>query len=341
MSIRVFCTALSTAAVLTAAPPALSETPNAGGAEFRFQVFEAAGDLVYRVMEEKFCEDYGLECRGVRIGAGPAGIQALIGNSLEASVTTTDAAVRAITGGAPVKIIHGIGDRVPFYLVARSGLERPNAEAGFPAIMEDLEGKRIGVTGRGAGTELIARLLLRDAGMSADDVTFVGVGGPPTAFGSLASNQIDAAVMIPPLAEICDRSDICETLLYLPEDDSIDSVNALNGSGIVSLMSQEYIDNNPEVVEAFLAAVQDTVAWIHESENLDELNAIAQKHVTLRIPHADEILREAVERHVPIVDEQVRPDAIEAYVDMLYDMDLVAEKLPVDQLISNLAPTPQ
>ncbi|MDN3521999.1 ABC transporter substrate-binding protein [Halomonas ramblicola] len=318
----------------------MSDPVDAGGAQLRFQVFESTGDMLYRVMEEKFCEQYGLECRGVRIGAGPAGIQALLGESLEVSFITTDAAIRAINGGAPVRIVHGIGDRVPFYLVARRGLERPNAGEGFPAIMQDFEGKRIGVTGRGAGTELIGRLLLREAGMSEDDVTFVAVGGPPTAYGSLAANQIDAAVMVPPLAEICDRSDVCETVLNLPTEDGIESINALDGTGIVALMSQDYIEKNPEVVKAFLAAVQDAGTWMQDPANFGEYYAIAQENITLRIPHADEILREALQRQLQISDVQVRPAAVEAYIDMLYDMGLITEKRPVDQIISDKALTP-
>ncbi|WP_447927137.1 ABC transporter substrate-binding protein [Vreelandella sp. EE27] len=337
MNIKSFLLPLAVTAVITAAPPVLSDSPHAGGAEFRFQVFESTGDMLYRVMENKFCEQYGLECRGVRIGAGPAGIQALLGRSLEVSYITTDAAVRSIAGGAPVRIVHGIGDRVPFYLVARSGLERPNASEGFPAIMEDLRGKRIGVTGRGAGTELIARLLLREAGMSENDVTFVAVGGPPTAYGSLASNQIDAAVMVPPLAEICDRSTVCDTLVNLPENESIEAINTLNGAGIVALMSEDYIEDNPEIANAFLAASQEAADWMVNPENFEELYAIAQRNINLKIADADEILREALQRQLKITEVQISSSALEAYVDMLHDMGLISDRPSLDHINSETA----
>ncbi|MDN3521995.1 ABC transporter substrate-binding protein [Halomonas ramblicola] len=337
MKFKTFFTSVAVTTMMAVAPTALSQTPNGGGATVRYQVFEAVGDMLFRVMDAKFCEQYGLECKPVRIGAGPAGIQAVIGNSMEVAVITTDAAIRSISGGAPVTIAHGLGDRVPFYFVARSGLDRPNKDNGYPALMQDFKGKRIGVTGRGAGTELIARLLLKEAGMSADDVTFVGVGGPPTAFGSLSAQQIDAAMQVPPTAEICDRSEVCETVLNLPESD-IEPIKALEGTGIVALMKQEYVENNPQVVEAWLAAAEDAMAWMKDPANFDEYVALGREHIRLNLENADEILEEALARHLEISALEVSPSAVQAYVDMLAEGDLLPKASPAERFISDVAP---
>lgn len=339
MKLKSVCTALGAILMLAIGQPAFAQTPDGGGAMVRFQIFQATGDMLFRVMQDKFCAKYDIRCKGIRVGAGPAGIQALLGNSLQVSYITTDAAIREITGGAPVKIIQALGNRVPFYLVANSKLAQEAKGQSYPAVMKLFKGKRIGVTGRGAGTELIARLLLHDAGISANDVTFVAVGGPPTAYGSFASGQIDAAVEVPPLAEICKFSKVCGPVLNLPaEQNKIPSIKKLAGTGIVALMSDSYIKKNRQVVLAWLAAAKDASAWIHNPANSDELYSIAKKYIPLHIAHSDKILRLALKRWRAVFDIHVNPRAVEAYVDMLDGMGLVPRKLGVDQFVSEVAP---
>ncbi|MBI5901080.1 MAG: ABC transporter substrate-binding protein [Rhodocyclales bacterium] len=321
-----------------AAVPSAAQTPNADGATVRFQVFEAIGDMLFRVMETKFCQKYGLKCEAVRIASGPAGIQALSGKSIEVSFITTDAAIRAIVGGAPVKVVHGQGNRVPFYFVARSDLDRPKAKAKYPEFLQDYKGKRIGVTGRGAGTELIAQMLLKDAGLSPTDVTFVAVGGPPTAFGMLQSKQVDAVMNVPPLSEICDESTVCQTVMDIPHTNDIPRLNALTGSATVVLMNQEYIVANPKVVEAWLAAARDADAWMRNPANFEESFGIAKKFLTLKVDKADAILRKALQRQNKIADVKVSVSSIDAYSQMLFDGGLIPKKPDASQIVSSVAP---
>ena len=64
--------------------------------------------------------------------------------------------------------------------------------------VEDLKGKKIGVTTLGALTALMARYIVTQHGLDPKkDVTFLAVGGGPEALAAIASGQIDAIVTAP------------------------------------------------------------------------------------------------------------------------------------------------
>jgi NitT/TauT family transport system substrate-binding protein len=64
--------------------------------------------------------------------------------------------------------------------------------------VEDLKGKKIGVTTLGALTSLMAQLVLKQHGLDPKkDVSILAVGGGPEALAAIASGQIDAMVTAP------------------------------------------------------------------------------------------------------------------------------------------------
>lgn len=326
-------------AILSFGQTAVAQTPNGGGARFRYQVYDSPGEIMFRVMQAKgFCDKYGLKCEGVRITNGPLGIQALLGNSIELGFIGTDAGIRAMTGGAKVRFVLGVSNRVPYYVVARKDFPWSGKDRTYPAVMHEFKGKRIGVTGRGASTELIFNLLLQGAGMSANDVTYVAVGGPPTALGSLSSKQIDAAIEVPATAEICDHSAVCEVILNLPAAKAIAPVNELAGTGVTALMSDEYMAKHPQVVRAFIAAAEDADRWMKDPANRAEYIAIGRRFLPMNIPHADEVVTEALTRQLQISDTRISRKAIQAFIDALYDAGLTPRKLRTSDVISTFAP---
>src|ERR1700712_3001408 len=56
----------------------------------------------------------------------------------------------------------------------------------------DLKGKKIGVSAPGSSTSIMASFVLAKAGLSASDVSFIGVGAGAGAVAALQSGQIDA-----------------------------------------------------------------------------------------------------------------------------------------------------
>nr|ART36366.1 C553 [uncultured bacterium] len=332
MSAKTFIAAFAIIVAINA-PQGAVAGPSGHGATIKYQTYGSINEVVFRVAEEKFCAKYDLKCEGVLIPSGPMGIQALMGDSIQIAFVAADAQIRAIANGASVKMISGFIDRVPYYVVVRSDLSRPNKGAGFPSIMKDLKEKKIGVTGRGAGVELTFDLLLRAAGMASSDVTYVAVGGPATAFGSLKSKQIDAAILFQPMPGLCETSGVCETIIDLTRDEGGSSVSALDGASSTVLAKNEFIEKNPDVVKAFVAAFQDSAVWIKDPKNFDELQTIAKKYVKLNVPQADIVLDDGLKEQVGNTDTSIKIDAVRAYIDVLYEHGLINRKLDPKEII--------
>ena len=136
--------------------------------------------------------------------------------------------------------------------------------------------EKIGVTARGAATETFMSWMLIKAGMQPDDVTFVAVGGPNTAYGALVSKQVDATMIFEPTGAICDVLKTCKRIYTAASDKEPAELYALNGGGSNLVFTQEYIDRNPNVIEAVIKAVKDADAFINAPANFEEVVKIAE-----------------------------------------------------------------
>jgi len=325
--------------VLAAAPTAAVAQPISGkGATIRYQKYNSFGELLFIVAEERFCAKYDIKCSGVLITAGPLGIQSLLGNSLEVAQVSTDVTVRAVANGADVRVIMGAMDRVPFHVVARNDVSLPHKRDGYPAVMQDFKGKRIGVTARGAGVELVFDLMLRSAGMSPSDVTYVPVGGPPTALGSMKSKQIDGLVLFQPLPAMCQTTGICSSVIDLTKGQGPESVKELTGAGASMVAKREYLEKNPEVMRAFMAAIQDAEQYLKNPDNYDDVKAISKKHIKLDLPNADEIFDISLKEWISNTETRVNRSAIQKFSQLLEERKLIPAQIDPKAVVWSNAP---
>ncbi|MBN9324717.1 MAG: ABC transporter substrate-binding protein, partial [Delftia acidovorans] len=172
----------------------------ANGETVRIQEYPGASlQFTHWVAIDKgFCKAHGLNCQLVPIPSGPVGLQALAAGSLEISFGSTDVTMQAASRGNDVQLIVGHSPGNVYVLSVRKDVALPNASKGYPAVMQDLKGLKIGVTARGSGTELQTRALFVGAGLSPDAATYVAVGSPGTAYPTFLARQIDAVMMIEP-----------------------------------------------------------------------------------------------------------------------------------------------
>jgi NitT/TauT family transport system substrate-binding protein len=328
-------TALALSAALIA-PAAWAQDD--GPVTVRYSTFNATAEIVGRVAEEKFCSTHHLKCEAVVIMSGPLVVQSLQGDSIQFGFVAGDVVIKAVAQGAAVQIVSGVVDRLPYQVAVRSGLERPNKAAGFPAMMKDFKGKKIGVTARGAATDLAFDLLLRSAGMSSSDVTYVAVGGAATAFGSLKSKQVDAAMVFQPMPSLCSNSGVCDIALDMPRGDGGPTLTALSGISGVYAAKAEYLEKHPDTAKAFFAAIQDAEKWVQDRGNFGELRAIAKKYIKLDVPNADAALDAGLKEMIGNTDSRIRLSGVQAYIDVLSQRKLIPRKVSVKKVVWSGAP---
>lgn len=148
---------------------ALAQTPT-----LRIQDYPGIGNFLVRVANARgLCEKHGIRCELRPIPQAPLALQTLLAGDLEVAFTPPEVLLQAVNKGADLKVI-GSGASAPtFFLMASSALPMAHAGQGYPAVMQDFKGRRIGVTARGSAAEFQFVSLLQGAGMKADDVTIV------------------------------------------------------------------------------------------------------------------------------------------------------------------------
>lgn len=336
-----FSAAVVTASLSAAAVQA-QEKIVANGETVRIQ--EYSGAILHFTQwiaaDKGFCEAHGLKCEFVGIPSGPGGLQALMAGSLDITFASTEVTMQAAARGSDVQLIVGHSPNNIYTLNVRKDIELPHLEEGYPAVVQDLKGLKMGVTARGSGVELQTRALLSGAGHSPDDVTYVAVGSPGTAYGAFISKQIDAAMMFEPFATICRVQDTCVDLLDFAQGEGPEEIAALNGAFETYAARRSFIEENPVVIDAFIQAMTEATEWVRDPANEAELLEIVKARFTLgsEIPEAEAVLVELVRTQAPNYGVTINLNAVKAFSDYLLGAGLIPQAVEPENFVYSKAP---
>ncbi|TKW72571.1 MAG: ABC transporter substrate-binding protein [Bradyrhizobium icense] len=223
-------------------------------------------------------------------------------------------------------------------VVTRDGLETPNAAKGYPAMMADLKGKKIGVPARGSGAELQFGLLAEGAGLKPEDFTFVAVGGPDTSYGALTSKQIDVSMTFEPSGSMCDVLKTCKTVFRLSEAKEPASIARTNGASSNMVVTQESIDKAPHVQDALIAAAKDAEAFIQDPKNFDEALKIAQTYFKFSMPKGDDVMEASLKLAIPAYKAAVSRAALQQIADNMLATKQIEARFDTAKLLYGKAP---
>jgi NitT/TauT family transport system substrate-binding protein len=136
----------------------------------------------------------GLEVELIYMKGGSEAAEALVSGSVDYSGNAIDHAIAAAQRGKSLVMIADFMDEpgVTFLI-------RPQ-DKGKYASFKDMKGKTIGVTSPGSATHVLGVWMAKQAGISRDDIKFVGVGAGATVQAALSGGQVDAAIGNDPFA---------------------------------------------------------------------------------------------------------------------------------------------
>ena len=133
---------------------------------------------------------YDIDFDFVYIPSSSTATAAILGSNVEVGLLGGVGIVNAYASGASDLVFIGSIKNV----MTQSILAKPEITK-----LEQLRGKRVGVTRIGSNTHFFSVQVFRRAGMNPDrDFTFIQTGGDNETLGALASGRIDAAAMLPP-----------------------------------------------------------------------------------------------------------------------------------------------
>jgi len=323
---------------LLATPAALAQGK---GETVKFQDYPGTGNMMMRVAISKgFCEKAGIKCELQMIPSAPLAAQAMMAKSIDSFLGPASVMNAAVQKGAKMKLVVGGSVSNVLILIAGNHVDTPNATKGWPAFMQDFKGKKIGVTGRGTATEAFTSWMLIKAGMQPGDVTYVAVGAPNTAYGALVSKQVDGLMSFDPAGAMCEVLKTCKVLWRAATDKQPAEMFATNGGGSGQVFMQEYIDKNPQVIEAVIKASRDADAFINNPDNFAEVLKITQQHFRFDMPKGDEVLATSLQTLIANNSYRaaINRSSVQTELDLMLATKQIEKAAPLSDLIYDKAP---
>jgi NitT/TauT family transport system substrate-binding protein len=297
---------------LVAALSTLPLPAHAQPTSLRIQDYPGIGNFLVRVANANgLCEKNGVKCELRTIPQAPLAVQTLLAGDLDIAFAPAEVVLQAVNKGADLKAI-GSGARAPnFFLMAGAGLPTPNAAKGYPAVMQDFKGKKIGVTARGSAAEFQLVTLLKGAGMKADDVTIVAAGSPNTAFPAISQKQLDGLMLFSPMDGFCEITKACRVVVDPRKGQGPSEVVNTDGAAVLQVTRADFIRKNSKAIEGFQSAMREAEDFAQKPANFPALLKIAQNTFKINAPNGDQILEVALRNALPALKFPVDPKALQ------------------------------
>jgi NitT/TauT family transport system substrate-binding protein len=149
----------------------------------------ASESAAWIARETGLYEKHGLSARLVYVSSGSRAMSALLAGETPLLFSAGSPAVSAALGGARVKIIMGLLNVFPYYLVASKGITH----------VEQLKGKRVAISRFGSSGHAAALYALRRFNLEPGrDVALVQVGGGAERLAAMQANAVQATLLTSP-----------------------------------------------------------------------------------------------------------------------------------------------
>jgi NitT/TauT family transport system substrate-binding protein len=173
-------TALLFAAFLLAAAPSRADEL------WRHGTLVPKGDagFIYMAADGGFAKAEGLDLKMQAFQNDPLMMKALIAGELDSYEGSPISPLIAGSKGLDVKILGCTWPKLTYSLFSHDGI----------GSIADLKGKKFGISAPGSLPDLVARAMLRQAGVAPSEVSFVAAGSDPERVRALMAKTIDAAI---------------------------------------------------------------------------------------------------------------------------------------------------
>lgn len=290
-----------------------------------------------------FYRKYNLEAELVVVNSGPAGVAALLGGSLDFIEPPTDQIIENVVKGTDLRIVVGNEVKNFYKVIVANSVQLPHGKEGYPAVMQDLKGLRIGVNALGATTHLMSNALFKGANIDPTSVNYVADGSSNTALAAWQAGRVDAQMAFTPFPEITEALGSGRSAIDMSKGQGPAVLQRLGGAFEGFSAKASYIRDHPDVVNAFIKAHVDTINWIKDASHRGKLLEEVGKFVNTSIIPADkreQTVALMVDNYNGFFGYTVDRGAIDAWNEYLLDNKLAPRKVTAAEVIYAGAPKP-
>lgn len=215
---------------------------------------------IWAGIEEGIFEKHGLTLNIIPAAGGAQAVPSLLSGDIDFAIGSPVSAIKASLAGEPVRIIGDYADGNPIGEVDPNSVVA-GANTGITR-WADLSGKKVGTNSPGAHGNLAILEAVRLDGGDPTTVEFVIVqDGFPAMPALVESGELDAAWVPDPFRGMIVGAGGVE-LGYPWQAGGLDEI-----SGLSNLTIQKVIDENPQMVEQWLAAIEEVAEFANANKD--------------------------------------------------------------------------
>ena len=211
-----------------------------------------------------YFKEQGLDVEINDFAGGAKALQSLVGGSVDVVTGAYEHTIRMQAKGQDIRAVIELGRYPAINIMVRK--DRPYKTAA------DLKGMKIGVSAPGSSTQLVAQYVMVQAGLKPDDASFIGVGLGTPAVSAMKRGELDALSNTEPAnSKLVKDGDV----IVIADTTTTEGVTKLLGgpmSAAVLYTRGEFIEKNPQTVQAFVNAFYKTIKWL-ETATPDQVAA--------------------------------------------------------------------
>jgi len=213
--------------------------------------------LPLTIAERKgFFKEAGLDVEINDFAGGAKSLQALVGGSVDLVTGAYEHTIRMQAKGQDIRSVLELG-RFPGIAI---GIGK--AKAASYKGPADLKGMKIGVTAPGSSTNMMVNFVLAQAGLTPQDVSFIGVGSAASAVAAIRNGQIDAISHLEPVLSMLEKDGDIKVVVDTRTEEGTRALFGGSNPAAVLYLKKDFIDKNPNTVQAATNALYKALAWI-------------------------------------------------------------------------------
>jgi NitT/TauT family transport system substrate-binding protein len=223
---------------------------------------------LYAALDNGLFDKYGVKVEFVSIRGSGVSLAALAADEIQFLYCAADATIPGLAAGTDGKIIAAPLVGLPWVLMARKDIKRP----------EELRGKTIAVTRPGDLTFRLARALLKKLSLSEDEVKIRPVGGTGQVepFNAMRAGLAEACLVTPPLDARGRREGF--NLVYRLNDLGLPAVYSSLHTNAKTLKERQWL------AQRWVAALAEAIHFVEK--NPEKGKAAVSKALRLTDPDA-------------------------------------------------------
>jgi ABC-type nitrate/sulfonate/bicarbonate transport system substrate-binding protein len=242
---------------------------------------------------------YGLEVEPIFLRGGQIATQALAGG--DPPIVNIGTVVQADLTGFDLVLVAAVETTYDQIVFARPGITK----------LEQLKGKRFGISGFGAATNYAALILMKHLNFQPKDLTLLPTGPDAERLAAMSAGKIDATFFTSSSAAPARKAGFAELLQIA------DLGVEVQGNGFAT--SRAYAQSNHDVVKNALKGFVEAIYYIYA--NKKEAQRVFAKYMRTNDP---EVLEDSYNGYIHSIPKKPYP----TLKGIQFMLDMLAEKMP-------------